>query len=281
MGKRIGGSVQRAILATVAFCAGAVVGAMGWYRPLWVPIMAVREARAALAGREAVPVTHLSGQRVAVLLVLGQSNAANYGGHPAPVRRGIYNWHDGTLYVAREPLLGANGDRGSVWTRLADRLLATHRYDAVVLAPVAQGSERVAAWDEDMPLGQRARQTTRTLVRIGLPPTAVLWWQGESDAADHTDPARYTARLTTLVRDLRAEGVTAPVIIAQATRCQDRGPDAGIRQAQIMAAHTLGALPGPDMDALGLAERYDGCHLTDEGLQVAAGRWLAALVNAL
>jgi hypothetical protein len=38
-----------------------------------------------------------------------------------------------------------------------------------------------------------------------------------------------------------------------------------------------GVHAGPNLDALGFAERYDGCHFSTEGLERAADLWLDAL----
>ena len=46
-----------------------------------------------------------------------------------------------------------------------------------------------------------------------------------------------------------------------------RGSDA-IRSAQSALVNPpAGILPGPDTDALGFADRYDGCHFSTEGLE--------------
>ena len=57
-----------------------------------------------------------------VLLILGQSNAANYGDvkFTPPSSVGNFNIYDGKCYRAEDPLLGASFDGGSFGSRLAD-----------------------------------------------------------------------------------------------------------------------------------------------------------------
>ena len=56
-----------------------------------------------------------------VLLCLGQSNAANAGGTLYRSKcYNTYNFYQGELYPLVDPLLGANGTGGSVWSRLAE-----------------------------------------------------------------------------------------------------------------------------------------------------------------
>jgi hypothetical protein len=80
--------------------------------------------RRARCARPEVPIAVLRG-RVMVALAMGQSNAANSGESPIRAGRGVYNFHEGKLYIARDPLLGGsnNGGGGSVWTRLGPKLL--------------------------------------------------------------------------------------------------------------------------------------------------------------
>ena len=95
---------------------------------------------AELTDRPEVPVDSLRGKRVLVALTFGQSNSANHGETPHTSGPGVLNFYLSKLYAARDPLLGATGGRGSVWTRFGDLVLAGGRYDAVVIAPIGTGS---------------------------------------------------------------------------------------------------------------------------------------------
>lgn len=81
-----------------------------------------------------------------------------------------------------------------------------------------------------------------------------------------------------MLAPIRRLGVDAPIYVARATRCAKAGPSAEIRGAQGgLVDPPSRILAGPDTDALGLAERYDGCHFSSEGLDRAAALWLEAL----
>jgi hypothetical protein len=58
-----------------------------------------------------------------VLLVLGQSNAANAGSekYTSPCAQ-TQNFYNGQLVPLSDPLLGSNGDGGSVWSRLGSAI---------------------------------------------------------------------------------------------------------------------------------------------------------------
>jgi len=61
-----------------------------------------------------IPFSSVHAKRVMVALVFGQSNAANFGESPHKAREGVYNFYQGKLYAAQDPLLGADGNGGSV-----------------------------------------------------------------------------------------------------------------------------------------------------------------------
>ena len=61
----------------------------------------------------------------AVILIAGQSNAANSGAqrHNTRYPDRVLNFAGGRCYVAASPLLGSNGFAGEYWTLMADQLI--------------------------------------------------------------------------------------------------------------------------------------------------------------
>lgn len=239
--------------------------------------------------------------RVAVLLVSGQSNAANAGEERyTPVSDKILNFNaqDGRCYKAADPLLGSTGPGGSVWSRLGDKLVARGLYDAVIIAPAAMGG---GAIENYIPggIGHPAIiNSLKSLLKSGLPPTHFLWHQGESDSRPpqnscagnaplqstetftrSTPKERYVQLFGELLVTLRSGGMTAPAYVATATICDNFGDD-GIREAQQEIPRRYeGVRPGPDTDTIfGPKWRYDGCHFTGPGLDRHAQMW-ADLLN--
>ena len=105
--------------------------------------------------RAEIPLSSVHAKRVMVALVFGQSNAANFGESPHTAREGVYNFYQGKLYAAQDPLLGAHGDGGSVWTRLGNKLIASQHYDAVVFIALGIGGAPLARWKPDGDLHPR------------------------------------------------------------------------------------------------------------------------------
>lgn len=221
-----------------------------------------------------------AGARTAVLLALGQSNAANSGAF-APARHaasGVVNVFDGRCFTAGDPLLGGDGAGTSIWPHLGDRLLATGAYDAVVVAVFAVNDTPLHRWVDERAFGRHLDQIAESLRRASLMPTAILWAQGEADARIGTTTEDYVNQFQRFASGLRSRGLTAPIYLAASTLCA-RPPEPRIRAARERLIGTNGIVAGPDTDALGFGFRFDGCHFTGDGQARAAELWSAALTR--
>jgi len=218
--------------------------------------------------------------RTAVLFAGGQSNAANYGQLPIAPRDAVFNfnWFDGRCYLARDPLLGPDGNGGSVWTRIGDLLAARGRYDQVLIVPVAVGGSALRRWIPGGDLHSRIVAAKLQLDAAGIRVTHVLWHQGERDAELDTPADQYIEQFGAFVDGLRELGIDAPVYAAVATACGGPGRES-LRAAQrALPERFAGVHPGPDTDTLDrLEQRYDACHFSDSGLDAHARLWLDAV----
>jgi hypothetical protein len=112
----------------------------------------------------------------------------------------------------------------------------------------------------------------------------VLWHQGEADALAGLSGERYRERFLQFASSLRAMGVDAPLYVARASYfAVPAGHDAS--QSVINAAQGLlpdassGIFAGPDTDVLRAEWRYDGCHLSAEGLIRHVELWFEVLMR--
>jgi len=216
--------------------------------------------------------------RVMVALVFGQSNAGNWGEGRRTAGPRVFNFFRGRYERARDPLAGADGQGGSVWTRLGDKLIAAGLYDRVVFVPAAIGATGIAEWAPNGRLHQDLLRNVREARRARLVFTHLLWHQGESDAALGTTAEDYQAHFLAMLAAIRALGVDAPAFVAIATRCGQYQPNEVIRAAQLgLVNPALGIFAGPDTDQLGPEYRYDGCHFSDQGLEMHAQMWLEVI----
>jgi hypothetical protein len=155
--------------------------------------------------------------RTAVLLVLGQSDSANYQGQRfRAIDRRVVNFFGGKCFVAESPLLGASGEFGESWTLLGNRLVAAGLFDQVVLIPAGIGATLIRRWAAGGDLNAMLVEAINEVEPIHKI-THVLWHQGESDFAKATPEATYFSAFQSIVATLRATRVFAPVYVSKAT----------------------------------------------------------------
>jgi hypothetical protein len=218
--------------------------------------------------------------RNAILLTFGQSNSANFGEtrYTAGDRVVNFNFHDGRCYPSEDPLLGADGDGGSVWGHLGDQLIASGTFDRVLVVPFGIGGTALREWTTGGRLHPRVRYAAWQLKLAGIETTHVLWHQGENDARNGTSFNEYTGMFAALVESLRDYGINAPVFPAVASICNDLGNDT-IRSAQrALPERIRGVYPGPNTDSLSdMNDRHDFCHFSEKGLRGHAELWKEAI----
>ncbi len=216
-----------------------------------------------------------------VALVIGEANADNLGESAAASADRVYNFYKGRLYKAEDPLLGGNVDSvesGSVWIRLANLLIARGVYQEVVIVQLAVRESTLARWRPGTELRRELIERIREAQEAGLTFTHLLWSQGESDARSSTIQEEYQQAFRELVESIRQHGVMAPMFVAISTLCYSNKANLEIQQAQrSLVDPEFRVLAGPNIDDLGMAFRFDGCHFSSEGLDKAAHLWFEAL----
>jgi hypothetical protein len=294
-----------ALFALSLFVAGAIIGAWAGVVRIWPvrysllllegppkPFISAAEAPPLVldsagrllkyAGKIEVPCPKQT-RRTAVLLIAGQSNAANSGAQRHETRHPdrVVNFMGGRCYAAASPLLGANGFAGEYWTLMADELIDAQAFDHVILAPIAVGGSTAAQWAKDGALNTSMIPLIQDLVthyRV----THVVWHQGESDFALRTDPALYKKEFLSFADTLRANAVDAKIFVSTATRCLTGWFEPNAIQAaqRELAADAPRFEAGVDTDKLLSAQdRYDDCHMADSGEVKSARAWTALLAQ--
>lgn len=203
-----------------------------------------------------------------VLIVAGQSNAANHGTPPARSGAGTYALAADGLYPLADPLPGASGTGGSPWSRWAALRRVAQPDRDVIVASVAQGSSAVTDWVGSGPHAQRLAALLPQLKRAGLQVDAVVWHQGETESwGSQADGISYRRSLQQWIDSVRALGITAPIVVCLTSR-----DGAGIINPTIRAAQASvwdarrHVYAGVDTDSLGDSFRSDGVHFNSRGL---------------
>ena len=220
-----------------------------------------------------------------VFVTAGQSNSANHGApRQTPADARIVAFGPGGWRPAADPQPIATGDGGSPWPAFGDALAGA--VDVPIgLVSVGWGGTTAEQW---LPGGTLYPRLRDALVALGPGGArAVLWHQGESDAAGGTSRTVYAARLRTVIRASRVDaGYAVPWGIARV------GFVPGLAQAPIDAivagqdAVIAGIAGGagddgvgevfagpPTDDIVGPAWRSDGIHFNAAGLTEHGRRW--------
>ena len=279
----------RAAWAAVAIviAAASVLGALRWRRAAQEDESVRQRVSERVAASDSTRVScdvFKAGDPL-VLLVLGQSNAANRGTASGADRGAPVNIVSdrGTCHRTSDPLPGATGRNASVWSRLPAALAAAGIHRPVVFGLLAVEATSIHEWtSRDSPLPGLLDGLSRQMIAVGLPPALVLWQQGEADAIVGTPPSEYVRGLQELAVHLHAAGVKAPLLLAQSTVCRSAPvPALSAAVKGLVAADPRFEL-GPDIDGeVGPAQRIDGCHLNGAGLDAAAALWARAVARGL
>lgn len=256
---------------------GVLIGVIG-YKLVTPATPHIDLAAIAPPARDARPCAAASA-RTAIIVVHGQSNAANYGSTRHTAREAVDNFDPATgkCFAAADPLLGADGIGGSFATRLGDILIQSGRYDRVILAPLAWGGASLSFLNNE-----GAVLTTNGIAKLkeaGLTPTHILFQQGEKDAISTTTAEQYVSLLHQLVKRFRTAGFDAPFYLSRSAKCDYVEPKnmAAVRTGQLAAVDAaLNIRPGPDTDTIGNEGRNpDGCHMNEAGMLANAALWAA------
>lgn len=237
--------------------------------------------------------TEFSKGRAAVIIVAGQSNAGNFVQRKGINKHGpaIANYFAGECKVASDPLMGAHGELGSPWITLANRLIESGKYDRILLVPVVFGGTSMTRWRSGGDLRLILEHQMRRLKLERLPVTHILWTQGEADRIEGSIYRRdngdnYLRELLSLAA-ATSKYTNATLYVTLTSSCIDRvsshlGPAPEIRRAQEkVVSATNNVRQGPDLDNITLpGDRYDGCHLSEQGATKFVNEWVAILAPA-
>lgn len=235
------------------------------------------------SGKTRVHPSAVSSANTKVVLLLGQSQGCNLGSsHTIVNSNTLYNLslENGAIYAAADPLLSTTGTGGCVLTRLYDGLVTSGYCSKALLLSINIGSTGLAEWLPGGIVHYRMAAAAKRLLNVGLPPTEILWMQGETDNIRNTSKATYIAGIQTIRSHLDSLGLTAPMWIAKETWVEG-AVDANVQDAQTEVVNGTTIKAGPNFDTMDGSYRGTsgaaGTDFDDDGVTEAAVRWAAIL----
>ncbi len=243
-----------------------------------LPNISILPKTGVLKGKTLVRRNVITQHRNITALVFGQSNSANHGLGLYKPRFPVYNFFRGKIYKAEDPLLGATGHGGSVWSRLGDMLIENRICDNVLLVPCGVSGSSIRDWVPGGEYYPRLQSTMEHFNKAGLRLTHVFWHQGETDNGGISGE-EYKRLFLEIKNRLYSHGPRPQVFICVATWTRQMGTDGLLQQAQReLAREHPDIFLGPNTDLLiSESDRYDGAHFSASGLDRFASAWIAAL----
>jgi hypothetical protein len=217
-----------------------------------------------------------------VVFAVGQSIASNFGSTPYTPGPQVFSFYNGRCFPGRDPLPGADGQGGSIWSRLGDLLIQKGYAKSVLIVAVGAASSSVSDWVPGAKYYPRLVDATNSMREAGFQPGLVVWHQGSTD--QKMEPQQYRNLLREFVLSFAFLGIRlgqpGRLLIATHTRCKsDAVPELQAAQASLVD-HAVYIYAGPNMDTLGDELKYDRCHYNEAGLKIAAQYWLDAIEKA-
>lgn len=171
---------------------------------------------------------------------------------------------------------------------MGNLLIASGKFDNVVIAPLAFSGFEVARWARGGDINSLLVETARQLERQGYRVTDVLWDQGDVDYVKGASEAAYRERFVSMVDTLRGQNIDAPVYLSIASKCLEPSnngfrtdaPDNAIVRAQLALSKSGNGLrQGVNTDALlDEVDRYDDCHIAGTGAEKVSRAWADLLL---
>lgn len=196
-----------------------------------------------------------------------------------------FNFYDGKVYKAVDPLLGAettdqvalNNPGSHYLTKLGKLFLQAGIAPRIMLTTISIGGAATTQWMGE--LKYRIRYALKSLQQEGIPVHCVLQDFGESDNIEGLSAATLTNRINSIVDDFRLNGCLAPYFVAQVAKYQGATNDAQTRLGQANSwSESRRIYQGPDLDTIGNAYRGpDQTHFIATGNTMKAQMWFDTL----
>jgi len=265
-----------------ALIAGAVLACLlaGWLLDDWLVPRAEFNAYGQLVaypGKREIARPPI-GPHTMVAFVFGQSNSANHGNAKfRATSDAVANFWDGRYFAAEDPLLGASGEGGGPWVRMADKLIASRTFGEAILIAAGVGATSVQEWTVGGRLNGMLETRLAEAKDAGLSVTHFLWHQGESDNTT-IGAATYDTAMQPIIELTRRYFPKSKFFVAQATICgQSATPFLELQKIQRGLTRLPDVFAGPNTDDIGLPDRFDTCHMSEAGLEKHAAGWAAAI----
>lgn len=208
-----------------------------------------------------------------IVVAFGQSNSANHAGQRFESKNNsVVNFYNGSCYVAKDPMLGATGNAGSIWIPFGQKLTQKSG-KKVVLVTFGVGGTSINRWTDSKDLGGFMDLNLSELKSTYGSVNYFLWVQGEADKG--IDPSKYEFQLASLIKKTKTYFPGSKFMLSATTYCEGTD-DSAINAIQKNISNKF-----PAVSCLGDTDkytnsiyRYDDCHFSGLGVEAIASEFL-------
>lgn len=211
-----------------------------------------------------------------VIFGSGQSLIGNSNGSvrwDQRINRNVYEHWGTRCYKASEPLYGGGDVHRSFMYQLADLISRATNRD-VVINLAAVGGADIERFKPGGDVHRIIIEQLQNAKSVGLLPTLMLWEHGQANVT--SDQRQYRQTVDNLFSEIREQGVSAPIFVAQDTMLSwQTYPE--MRNTQRAIASEPGNILGPNIDLIRF--RMDGTHMDDKGVDTQASMWFQVIAQ--
>ena len=214
-----------------------------------------------------------------IYLTYGQSNSTNGGELGYIVRNEVYQFILGSTFDYKDPSLGVNGDGGSVWGMVGDKLIESEFHNKVIFANSGYGGKRMTDLKEGGYFNFLVFNYIQLMKKYGRV-DGILFHQGESDN-NSEGIKNYYNDFSEFISNLNKNGIVVPVYLSRASLCSKNHPTNGslikIQNQLIIDFDIIREGPNTDLLSSRSYRLEDYCHFSLEGYDKFSDMWVESL----
>lgn len=204
-------------------------------------------------------------QNSTVILISGQSNAANFLKTSKKYKNKHFNYFDGKCYNLSNPVLGAEGEMSSLTPAIASKLNSSSK---IIFFTSGRGGITINHANNDNKVFiNYNKKALDDLEKNNNILKFFVWIQGESDTGNskyYLD--NFMSMFNNITKDLINKD-NINLIITQTSRCFDKD-DPKLRKVQKKISMIRNkSIQVINTDKLGNEFRYDKCHYNQQGIE--------------
>lgn len=217
-------------------------------------------------------------KNVGIFLTYGQSNSANYGEMGYSVNNEVFQFYNDSTYLYKDPSLGGEGEGGSVWGMVGDKLIENAVYDQVVFSVTGWGGRSIGQLNQGKYYEYFIGNYCQLLKRFGRV-DGILFHQGEAN--NRLENQDYYNEFELFYNKMKDDGICSPFYLSLVSYCNNEVDSTLLSIQNDLIINFENVLRGPNTDLL-IAPQYrlvDGCHFSLLGLQHFSDKWVDCIIN--